>query len=106
MGNNAKILLNQTNQKQMKTFQNIFVRNVRQIGKQQLSKPVILQFTEKPTWKDLIKPVFFTLGFSTTVISGAFILKYENLRAKEEKTVNKFLEYFRNLPKDGVSPKV
>ena len=104
VGTHSRILLSKVCPRQSsltKTFQ----RNVRHIGKQQLSKPIILSLTEKPSWKDLIKPIFFTLGFSTTVISGCFVWKYENMR-RDEKKKNNFLEYFRNLPESGVSPKV
>jgi hypothetical protein len=48
----------------------------------------------------LIKPAIFTGVFGTSVMTGAFIWKYENTRQKdqEQKFLDPVIKYFKNLP--------
>jgi len=101
LGNQSRIVLSKICPKDQK-FSHFGCRNfrhVRQTNKPKVNQPMIRDLNHgTPQWTDLIKPTFFTVGFGTTVMTGAFIWKYENVKRKEEKLFDPLLKYFQNLP--------
>jgi len=98
LGNQSRIVLSKLCPKP-KQFPSLVSRNIRQNTRPQINKPVIQgDFLQIPTWSDLLKPAIFTGIFGTSVMTGAFIWKYENTRRKEEKFLDPFIKYFKNLP--------
>ena len=98
LGNHSRIVLSKLCPK-TKQFPSFVSRNIRQNAKPGINKPVIQgEFLQAPTWSDLIKPAIFTGVFGTSVMTGAFIWKYENSRKKEQKFLDPVIKYFSNLP--------
>ena len=98
LGNHSRIVLSKLCPK-TKQFPSFVSRNIRQNAKPGINKPVIQgDFLQAPSWSDLIKPAIFTGVFGTSVMTGAFIWKYENARQKEQKFLDPVIKYFSNLP--------
>ena len=98
LGNHSRIVLSKLCPK-TKQFPSFVSRNIRQNAKPGINKPVIQgDFLQAPSWSDLIKPAIFTGVFGTSVMTGAFIWKYENARQKESKFMDPVIKYFSNLP--------
>ena len=78
----------------------VLKRQVRVKGSSGLNRSVEIPFGT-PRWSDLTTPILFTAGFSTVVMSGAAIWKYENERYKRIKRTysGEFWKFFENLPK-------
>lgn len=100
LGNQSRIVLSKLCPK-TKQFPSFLSRNIRSQNAKSENKPVIRDdFLQAPTWSDLIKPAIFTGVFGTSVMTGAFIWKYENTRQKdqEQKFLDPVIKYFKNLP--------
>ena len=83
-----------------KTIQNIAKRHVRG---QSFNQPLIRTSYEQTHWTQLVKPFFFTVGFTTVTISGCFIYIYEQkLAAKVRGRKNQLMwDIFGNLEDTG-----